>query len=360
MKKRLAALALILCALFLCLAPLHAEAADLYFVAVNDTVPLTLTTDVAPFYSGSALYAPRSVFQISGLGITPSYNDSGKTLTLFSRSRRIVFYLEENRTVDENGQELSLTAIQRSGTIYLPVSACASHFGIGVSYLTSGDGYRILRFTTGSQIYDDTLFLEKAANLIAFRVQQYQAEQTPQPKPPDNTTPEPSGPVTPQPPEEPDQEPPTVYLAVLGAEEMERNLSLVASRSLPAAFFLTEKEIRDHPDLVCAVRAAGYPVGLTAEPEEQEPMESLRRANEALDALIQEKTLLAMLPRTVKNAVNGYFTLDEDLAVSASGAVRRAGLNSLVLLRDDGASILNSLRTAEARFRQLRETSPFQ
>ena len=260
MKKR-TALLLALVLAFALLSPL-AQAADLYFVAVNDTVPLTLSADSAPFYSGGDLYASRAVFSVSGLGITPSYNETGKTLTLFARSSRIVFYLDENRTVDETGAELALTTIRKNGVIYVPVAACAEHFGRSVSYLTSSDGYRVLRFTSGSQVYDDSLFMEKAANLIAYRASQYQSEQS------SAATNPPNGQQQTEQNDQTQHDPATVYIAVTGAETMERTLLLLSARGIPAVFFFTEAEIKANAELVLAIRAAGYPIGLTASPNE--------------------------------------------------------------------------------------------
>ena len=349
MKKR-TALLLALVLAFALLSPL-AQAADLYFVAVNDTVPLTLSADSAPFYSGGDLYASRAVFSVSGLGITPSYNETGKTLTLFARSSRIVFYLDENRTVDETGAELALTTIRKNGVIYVPVAACAEHFGRSVSYLTSSDGYRVLRFTSGSQVYDDSLFMEKAANLIAYRASQYQSEQS------SAATNPPNGQQQTEQNDQTQHDPATVYIAVTGAETMERTLLLLSARGIPAVFFFTEAEIKANAELVLAIRAAGYPIGLTASPNEEDLQVSLDRANDALDDLLCYKTLFALLSRAQIAEVSGYFTLSRSYASAASNAAKMDGGKALVLLTGDAYNSLNTLRDAKVRFRQLRETT---
>ena len=348
MKKRIALLLALVLA-FALLSPL-AQAADLYFVAVNDTVPLTLSGDSAPFYSGGELYASRAVFSVSGLGITPSYNETGKTLTLFARSSRIVFYLDENRTVDETGAELSLSVIRKNGVIYVPVAACAEHFGRSVSYLTSSDGYRVLRFTSGSQVYDDSLFMEKAANLIAYRASQYQNEQS-------SGASDPPGGQEQTGQNDPQHDPATVYIAVTGAETMERTLSLLSARGIPAVFFFTEDEIKANAELVLSVRAAGYPIGLTASAGEADLQASLDRANEALDDLLCYKTLFALLTRAQIAEVSGYFALSRSYASAASNAAKMDGGKALVLLSGDAYNSLNTLRDAKVRFRRLRETT---
>ena len=62
MRKRLLS---ILLSVLLCLALVspQAAAADIYFVAVDDSVPLTLPSSMSPFFSGSTLYVPSSVFE---------------------------------------------------------------------------------------------------------------------------------------------------------------------------------------------------------------------------------------------------------------------------------------------------------
>ena len=59
-------------ALLVCLCVPASADVSLFFVAVNDTVPLTLT--ILPTYSGGTLYVPYQVFDSQPCGVTPSYN----------------------------------------------------------------------------------------------------------------------------------------------------------------------------------------------------------------------------------------------------------------------------------------------
>ena len=59
---------------------------ELFFVAVNDTIPLTLS--VFPTYSGGTLYVPYQVFDSQPCGVTPSYNQAKQTYVLLSRTGR--------------------------------------------------------------------------------------------------------------------------------------------------------------------------------------------------------------------------------------------------------------------------------
>ena len=67
MRKRVLTALLILCLTAVCLLPMQTFAADLFFVAVNDSIPLTLT-GAAPYSEGSTLYVPGTAFGASGEG----------------------------------------------------------------------------------------------------------------------------------------------------------------------------------------------------------------------------------------------------------------------------------------------------
>ena len=74
---------------------------ELFFVAVNDTIPLTLS--VFPTYSGGTLYVPYQVFDSQPCGVTPSYNQTKQTYVLLSRTRQMIFDLAAGTVSDESG-----------------------------------------------------------------------------------------------------------------------------------------------------------------------------------------------------------------------------------------------------------------
>ena len=160
-------LSLILC-LTLC-TPALAEG-DLLFVAVNDSIPLTLTA--LPYESSSGIYVPYTAFDASPGGVIPAYNAQAQTFVLFTRQRRLVFDLAEGTVTDQDGNVKTVSTTFRGGMLYVPLVYCASFFSLKVSLLQSTSGYPILRFTTGSEVYDDSLFVEKAESLIQYRIDQ--------------------------------------------------------------------------------------------------------------------------------------------------------------------------------------------
>lgn len=352
MKKKLLAV-LLLAALLLAALPCGAAAAP-FFVAVNDTIPLTLSSNVAPYAEGGLLMLPHTAFGVKNLGITPSYNAAGGTLALFSRTQRLVFDFAADTVTDEDGNVSPIVLTVRDGVVYLPAVMCASHFGVTVSYLTSQSGYKIIRFTNGSQMYDHDLFVQKAETLISYRVQQYLDEQ--------NKAGDPAAPEAPKPstsePANPDEKAPRVFLAVENAANMENALLVLTAQRVPAVFFLTHDEIRENPELVIAIASAGFPIGLTAGKTE-DASAALEQANAALDALLQQKTLLALLTAEQAGALSGYCVTERSRAVSAAAAAKRTDRNSLVLCSGSCRRIVTQLTAAGADFRQLRETSSF-
>ena len=126
---------------------------------------------------------PYQVFDSQPCGVTPSYNQAKQTYVLLSRTRQMIFDLAAGTVSDESGSVSTANVLYRGGILYLPLTFCASHFGLKTTMLESAGGYQILRFTDGSEVYDDSLFVEKAENLIAYRVRQNQSgSQSPPPR----------------------------------------------------------------------------------------------------------------------------------------------------------------------------------
>lgn len=350
MKARGALCLVLIVALLVCLCvPVLAEA-ELFFVAVNDTIPLTLT--VFPTYSGGTLYVPYQVFDAQPCGVTPSYNQTKQTYVLLSRNRQMLFDLAAGTVKTENGTSSTANVLYKNGNLYLPLSFCASHFGLKTTLLESADGYQILRFTDGSEVYDDSLFVQKAENLIAYRVQQYtddsQTAQKPADRPSSTDAKEPI----------PEKKPATVYLAFTNAQTMRESMQALARYSLHGTFFLTADEICTDPALVFELLAAGHTLGLNAAQTDAEadPLDALQAANDALYALLCQKTLLALLPAN-SEAHPGYCCFFQpSTPVTAAQAVD-SETTHLLLCSGEAASELYTLFSAEAHTLQLLETS---
>lgn len=355
MRKRLPArlLAALLCMLLL-IPCVRAEKAEIYFVAVDDAIPLTLSAASAPYASGGTIYAPYTVFNAAPGGVVPSYNASTQTLVLFRRGARLVFDLSDGTVTDEDKNSYTAATVYRGGVLYVPLDLCLSHFGLSAVTLTSLSGYSILRFTTGSEVYDNDLFVEKAENLIAYLAEQ-------------NTASQPSDPTQPNAPQMPptEEEPPhaegTFCLAVTGAENMARAAEALAEAEQRAAFFLTEDEIEAEPELVRALYTAGHVIGVTCTEDAEDAAAALRDANEALGRVLHRKSLFALLTAAQSEFCPGYCILvrpQEQPSVEEILSQSSAETANLLLCGADTAETLRTLQSAGASLRLLRETSP--
>ena len=344
----------LLLALVLCVGLCAAAGADssLFFVAVNDTIPLTLT--VSPVYSGGTLYVPYQVFDAQPCGVTPSYNQTKQTYVLLSRNKQMLFDLAAGTVSDESGSVSTANVLYRNGILYLPLVFCASHFGLKTTMLESAGGYQVLRFTNGSEVYDDSLFIEKAENLIAYRVEQNAASGAQASNRPQAST---DGlPQTPQEPSAADRQPATVYLAFTDAQTMRDAAAALAEYNLLGTFFLTQEEITQDPSLVFSLLAAGHTLGVTADDSGDDPAAQLAAANDALADLLCQKTLLALLPDGAA-APDGYCVFRRSSAQPSAADAANAEAPQLLVCSADAASTLYTLFTAGASIVQLLETT---
>lgn len=362
--KRLLCLLLIVSLLSFCLAVPASSASSLAFVAVNDSVPLTLSGSSLPFYSGGILYLPYTAFDISTLGFYPSYNPTGKTLTLFNRDGRLVYDLSAGTVTDESKNTSQIAAISSGGMVYIPAEFSAAHFGVSVSFLTSQSGYLVVRFTTGSQVYDDDLFLEKAENLISYRASQQQTSPetpvNPSTQPPDQQT----SPAQPQDTQTDGSEPekdPAIILLALNGENLAQSVQILEQYGLTAAFFLTSDEIAAGGEEIRRLAASGCTIGLTVSDPDGDIPAQLDAANEALDRVLGRKTLLALLPEAAKGRApkDGWCLLYRPESVLLAEEAAEASGQTCLLFCSGGSlnQDLTILQNAGCAFEQLRETT---
>lgn len=370
MRKRLLSLALCAAILATLLVIPAAGSTNLAFIAVNDTIPQTLSGSELPIYANGAVYVPYTVF--SAVDIYPIYSASTNTISLTGRSKRLTYDLINGTVNDETNVTQAIPAVIRNGVIFVPVAFTANHFGVQCSLLSSQSGYLVVRLTTGVQVYDDSLFISKAENLIAYRVEQFEAsqkepEQTEDPsvsKPSTGSGTSSSTTTTPKPttPTEEEQDPATVYLAITGASTMDDALTLLQQESLPAVFFFTEAELLEQPDLARQVVVAGYGIGVAVEDQDDRPMEeALRAANNALDHALGCKSLLCLLPDTADAAtvMDRYCVYLQPASRLTASAAADAHGESVVLICDSVqlANGLPILQEGKAEFAQLTETT---
>ena len=352
-------ISILLCvALIVCLCP-AVNATGIIFLAVNDSIPQSLTSATMPFYSNSLLYVPISLFDVAALNIVPFYDSAAGTFTVVNDSRMLIFDLNNSTMTNENGTVFTVQVISRGGTLFVPVIYCAYHFGFGISSLTSLGGYPVIRFTTGTQVYDDELFIEKANNLIEYRVGQYLGTGSEAVPTPDNETTHPQDPddsdTTPD--DDPPQtvtQPANIYLAITNAAHMDEALNALNAIGMRGAFFFTESEIRANSGLILQLFVSGHTIGLIADGSET-------AANEALDRLLHTKALCSLV--TDNAGPDAGVGRKFKWSIEQADPYKAAQIESIPQLyianSGDVARVLTIFRNAGANLHQLRETTQF-
>lgn len=362
MKKKLIALFLTAVILFTYF-PRTNAAGSIWFIAVNDSVPKTMTDETEPYLDGETIYIPYTAFRAKPFGIFISYNEDKKeSLTLFNRVKRLHIDLLEEKCTDKDGNVTALNVVFKNGVVYLP-AYCLSYFGVEVTLLMNIDGYLVLRFTNGDQAYDDDVLLARAERLIKYNAERY-----------DNGTFQPGTDISDV--EDPDIDLPFnpgdepegyAYVAFRGEAVSELSLKLLEAEKLRAAFFLTLEQIKDQPDLVRMMYAAGNTIGLTINGTEENPQLAIDQANDALDDTIFRKTLLVLLPQERASEVQGYRVIvtpelpqqepDQPSDSSVDDAENGPQTQFLVIEEANVNNTLSKLLGERIRILQLREST---
>lgn len=162
-------------------APMPASAANLYFTAINDSVP-PLTSDTMPFWSGGAIYVPYTLFDpnLNGinvsLGLYTSFNRSSGTVTIFNLRQMLVFDLSNGTCRDDmTGTVYSSRSIMSNGRPYLSLDMVCSFFDLEYSYHqlpNISQGY-LVRVKSADVVLDDASFIDAASGLLNMRLREY-------------------------------------------------------------------------------------------------------------------------------------------------------------------------------------------
>lgn len=343
MKKRIFAclLAIVLLALSV---PAISASGNLWFIAVNDRIPQTMSAETEPFYISGKLYIPQSAFNVYPFNVVPSYSENKRMLVLFDKNRRLVYDLENKTCTDKDGKSKSCEIVYRDGELFIPAKT-VEYFDIKVKLLENEDGYYVLRFYDGTQVYDDQEFLKQARQLIDHQtgsqdIDQHGDEEQLLPEMPQENDVGETGGVT--------------YPVLLGAAVSEDTYLALEEFGVKGAFFLTAEQITDHAKLVRCLLAGGHTVGLTVATGENDVQGALDRANTALDTVALCKTLFAVLPAGTEESPRGYRLLDASYATRMVDEIPVL----TVLTGTDAAYVIGQLVRDDIQLLQLRISTP--
>ena len=304
MKRILAAAVAIVLMLSICVIPV--SAAEIIFIAVNDTIPNALNEAAMPFYQYDLLYIPYTTFNNSALGVVPSYNTQARTLTLSNDERSLIFDIQGGTVTENDSVIFPQPILIRYGILFVPADYTASFFGISVSYLVSKAGYTVVRLKTGGEVYGDSLFIEKAENLISYRIEQYHPAVDPNPPSNPQNDPEPADNPEDNPDSEPAETPETRYqaMAVMGISES--ILNELDRYNVHTTLFLTASELQENRDLVRRAVCGGYRIGINVL-RSDDPAADAEEFNRILDQVLLTKTLLVLCSAEQEAELEDYF-----------------------------------------------------
>lgn len=261
--------ALALCALVLAgilTLSASASAGNVNLMAVNERVLLDLTADNMPRSVGGVLYVPYTMlsYQATGidLGVNAMYSTTKRTVLVTDGQIGVVFDTRANTAQDLSGGALSVQAMVRNGTVFVPIDWLCEYFGTISCTRTSTRYGTLVRLTNASAILSDRSFISAADSLLADSLRRYLESGGVGEG--DNPVPSGSGSAS---------EPPSggeLYLTLSWGDEGEECARLAEGRGLRVLFLFTPEQLREQDDLVRRLAGAGHTIGLVLEGEKPE------------------------------------------------------------------------------------------
>lgn len=317
MKKRMVA---ILCLLFCLfgLTPLMTSAAtDTLFIAVNDDL-LELTGETAPVRIGGITYLPYTIFDKSvarvDLGVYSSWNAKQETVTLYSKSRTLVFNIQAGTAYSyQDGAEYSYKAVVRNGMPYVPAYDSCQYFGLKCPLLITDDTYgtqfQLLRITNGNQILGDSMFIRSAQPMLAEMARKNSQNPGKSSNKPGGTTVNPSGNSA-----EGIGKDTEVYFSVRvdsGQNLASIQTALKNSRQVKGIFFFSVDKLASSDDTLRELVSNGQRVGLIAKGGSlEEQLGNLQEGNRLLKHILRQKAV---------------FVLDEGMSAETQAGLKEKG-----------------------------------
>lgn len=317
MRRKLAALLLCLLLVFQMSAVPSEAAGTVYFTAVNKNV-LSLSDATMPFWSGGYLYVPSTIFTGVGRDLGVSYypNIAKQTVLLYVDDTiysSLVFDLNKDYAIDNEGNMYFQKPIQRGGVIFLPISLIARCFGLLYSTVEVDRGY-LVWVRNPDMDMEERYFADAARSRMDYEYSQYLRNQG---TAAEETVPEQSEPsvVTGQ----------RIYLSMEAAESaaVSSLLDTLDRYDAQAAFYCTAGFLEEAGDLLRRMSAAGQAIGLIADAADDRPVtEQLEAGNRLLSQAASVKTRLAWIRNATAEAVAeaeaaGFCCLMPDLDRSA-------------------------------------------
>ncbi len=288
--------ALMLCGAIVISVSPRVKAADVYFMAVNDTL-LDLNSFDMPTLINGTVYVPYTMLSTSStgvnLGVWATYSPVNNSVLVYSNRSQLIFDMAAGVTYDSNGQYYSEQAVLRNSAVYIPIVRVCSVFSeISCSVMSTSYG-SMVRVCSSNAVLGDEAFVSAAENMMRSALTSYeQANQEQEiPREPD---PEPSmEPDVELDPESEEDVPgigsdAAVYLGFLQGDEgnLAAAASILEAQNRQGIFFLTADQMIQQDDYVRELIGRGQFIGLCPTSDsEEEILKEVEQAQSALSAV---------------------------------------------------------------------------
>ena len=313
MKKRIAALFIVII-LSVVFVPVFSQAAITpYFMAINDTL-LPFNDDTMPYISGNDFFIPENVFnEYEGLNLWAIGSSAQGYVRLYRGTRYVDFYTTLGETKNQDGNTLNWPSARRiNRRFFFPLRQVCEYFGLTWSIeeirrdVIPDEQMYLVRIISSASLTGQNFITR---NRDAFRAA-YNAYYAPAETP---STPTAGVTITP-----PSVEPPpsysdvTVHLSFYdisagSAEWILDLLEIQAASGYYSCFFVNADDIVENPGLIRRMLGAGHTIGICLkEGTYEEYLE--------ISALLFESVKI----RTVLVTITGAAREGADVAVSDS------------------------------------------
>ena len=342
MKRLFCALAAVALLFALSIPATEASGDDYYFVSLNDKL-LPLSSTYMPFLlrttRGSTLYIPITIFDSRNTGVdlgVYSGGDGNPTITLYSRSKSILFDLEQGTTTADDGQPLLCMALWRNGRVYVPANYICNYFGLTCSMLSTAYG-DMVRITNGNQSLSNAQFVDAAASSMKYFLNEYTAATQPSPSPSDPTSTTPTVPTVPTVPDPEETEPLDpdsirVSLAFRCSDPVSTGalLDQLETNGITALLLFSPDEVEEQSAQLRRAAAAGHTIGLwlKGSPSTKEALDTLEGANRLLRTICQVKSRIFYAPEgspELMQYLSGQGWVNWDSQLTIDGAREYSG-----------------------------------
>lgn len=300
-------------ALFITLLAVPASAANsLFFLSLNDTLPVN-TPQTTPVQYNGWIYAPVNIFNGGAAGVNfgvyNGFTDNNTRLVLYNLSGKMMTFDLQSGTATAEGDSPPIPGkvLYRNGIYYVPAYAVCHYFGMTYSYHTTQYG-PLLRIKDSNAWLSDAVFISSAASLMQSRLQEENRPVDPGDGGGESQPGVPNLPTDPTVPEVTEPAPTfSLYLGVSAQKgtDLTSVLDALAEVGAYAVVFFPADQVSDCGNMVRQAAGRGHKVGLIPQGETaEEQLKSVREGSHRLAAILRQET---------------WFVLGENAALSEAG-----------------------------------------